>query len=262
MLRSRTDEEWRSVVLNQGFGDRQRRYWRGVDVSHFDWQTRNPVVSVREAELVSRIALRSGERFLEIGCGEGANLHHLRHDGALRFGIDFSAAKASFAHHATAAHTMTADAARLPFGDAAFEVVLIRDVLHHIDAPAAVLAEAHRVLRPGGRLWLIEPNVRSPLILLQLALISAERGALRSTPAYLGNLVEGAGLRIVRRGHEHPLPLERVLLHPRRGLPSLAASALVNRGLRLVDAAARKLLPKHIWMYLLFEAVRPEEPHA
>jgi SAM-dependent methyltransferase len=245
--------------MNREFGERQRRYWRGVDISRFEWQTQNPVVARREAELVGRVVLAPGDRLLEIGCGEGANLHHLRHAGAVCFGIDFSAAKADFARRATAAHTVTADGARLPFRDGGFDVVLIRDVLHHVPEPAAVLAEARRVLRPGGRLWLVEPNVRSPLIWLQVALIPAERGVLRSTVERLRALVESAGLRVLDQISAHPLPLERGLLHPSLGAASLARSRLVERALDLVDAAAHRWLPRAAWMYLIFEATRPED---
>lgn len=39
----------------------------------------------------------------------------------------------------------------LPFPDATFEAVLVVDVLEHVDDPAHLVAEIHRVLRPGGR---------------------------------------------------------------------------------------------------------------
>jgi SAM-dependent methyltransferase len=50
-----------------------------------------------------------------------------------------------------------ADAHHLPFADAAFDNVVGLDVLHHFNHPVAVLREAARVLRPGGRLVLVEP---------------------------------------------------------------------------------------------------------
>jgi hypothetical protein len=114
------------------------------------------------------------------------------------------------------------------------------------------------VLRPGGRLLLVEPNERSLLVLIQALVIPAERGVLRSTAARLRRLLEDAGLRIERHTTEHPFPVERVLLHPTLGAPSLARSSLVARALGAVDALARHLLPARTWMYLVFEAIRPE----
>jgi SAM-dependent methyltransferase len=49
------------------------------------------------------------------------------------------------------------DLARIPVDDARFDHVLLTQVLEHIPEPAKVLAELHRVLRPGGTLWLTAP---------------------------------------------------------------------------------------------------------
>lgn len=51
------------------------------------------------------------------------------------------------------------DAHRLPFRDAAFGNVVLFDVLHHLAVPRRFLAEAVRVLRPGGRIVVCEPAV-------------------------------------------------------------------------------------------------------
>jgi SAM-dependent methyltransferase len=241
-------------MLGRTFEKLQRSYWRSADEVRFHWQTRNPVLATREAALIRRVELSAGDRLLEIGCGEGANLHHLRAAGVHRFGVDYSGAKAAFARKATDAHTVTADAGQLPFGDGSFDAVLIRDVLHHIADVGAVLAEARRVLRAGGKLTLVEPNRASPLILLQAALIPAERGVLRSTAAHLESLLTGAGFRVSRRTHEQPFPLERILLHPTLGLPSLGTRPVVAGLLAMGDAIARRLLPERIWMYFVFEA--------
>jgi ubiquinone/menaquinone biosynthesis C-methylase UbiE len=47
---------------------------------------------------------------------------------------------------------MQADAAKLPFMDGSFDVVVSRFAVHHFEEPAVQVAEMRRVLRPGGRL--------------------------------------------------------------------------------------------------------------
>jgi SAM-dependent methyltransferase len=48
--------------------------------------------------------------------------------------------------------TVRANATRLPFAEATFDAAMLVSMLHHVDGPAQALAEAKRVLRPGGRL--------------------------------------------------------------------------------------------------------------
>ena len=66
------------------------------DVVHLDWLTCHPYVARREREILSRVTMPPG-RFLEIGAGEGANLHHLaeRADGTSVWGLELSTAKVS-----------------------------------------------------------------------------------------------------------------------------------------------------------------------
>jgi SAM-dependent methyltransferase len=51
------------------------------------------------------------------------------------------------------------DAHALPFRDGAFGGIAMLDVLHHLVSPATFFEEAARVLRPGGRLAMIEPGI-------------------------------------------------------------------------------------------------------
>lgn len=239
--------------------DLQREHHREADAEHFRWQTEAPFFSSTEAALLEAVSVRPGERFLEMGCGEGGNLHHLagRTRGALRVGVDFSCPKAAFARRATGSEIAVADAARLPFADRSFDAVLIRDLLHHLPDRTRALAEAHRVLRPGGRLTLVEPNRRAPLVLLQAALVRAERGLLASSVEQLQRELDAAGFRVLRFAACQPFPIARVLLHPRLGTARLASHAPVRALLEGVDALLSRLVPPSAWLYLTFQAERP-----
>lgn len=59
-------------------------------------------------------------------------------------------------------HARRVAAEALPFADGEVGALVLFDVLHHIATPAAFFAEASRVLRPGGRVVLLEPFI-SPL---------------------------------------------------------------------------------------------------
>ena len=54
---------------------------------------------------------------------------------------------------------LAADAQRLPFAADSFDNIVLFDVLHHIPVPRHFLAEAGRVLRPEGRLIMMEPAI-------------------------------------------------------------------------------------------------------
>jgi SAM-dependent methyltransferase len=56
-------------------------------------------------------------------------------------------------------HDRQMDAESLPFEPRSVGALVLFDVLHHVAAPRAFLAEADRVLRPGGRIVLVEPYV-------------------------------------------------------------------------------------------------------
>jgi SAM-dependent methyltransferase len=53
----------------------------------------------------------------------------------------------------------TADAQALPFQDASFNNIVLLDVLHHVENPSLFFAEAARVLRPSGRIVMLEPAI-------------------------------------------------------------------------------------------------------
>ena len=54
---------------------------------------------------------------------------------------------------------VVSDAQSLPFKDQSFENIIAIDLFHHVERPIRLLREACRVLKPGGRLILLEPGI-------------------------------------------------------------------------------------------------------
>lgn len=109
--------------------------------------------------------LRNGQsqRLLSVGCGRGADALRYAHLGFDVHGIDVSPRAIELAEAAAQRHDLTdraqfsvQPAEALGFEDASFDVVVGVNVLHHLDAPAAI-REAARVLRPGGTAIFKEP---------------------------------------------------------------------------------------------------------
>jgi SAM-dependent methyltransferase len=102
-----------------------------------------------------RDLLGSGEgRCLDLGCGTGQNFAALRATGRTVVGLDYSADQLRLARSRAAGGEalVRGDAAALPFADGAFDSVVTVWLSTDVDDFAAVLAEAARVLRPGGNL--------------------------------------------------------------------------------------------------------------
>lgn len=74
-----------------------------------------------------------------------------------------------------------ANAQSLPFADGSFDNIVMVDVLHHLGRPKLFFAEAERVLRPGGRVLMIEPGI-TPISWLFYALLHDEPVRMRVDP--------------------------------------------------------------------------------
>jgi ubiquinone/menaquinone biosynthesis C-methylase UbiE len=100
--------------------------------------------------------LRRAPRVLEVGCGTGKWLADLSPVAGAAYGLDLSAGMLRQAQERGAAlRLVRGRAGRLPFAAASFDLVYCVNAIHHFARPRAWLAEARRLLRPGGRLAVI-----------------------------------------------------------------------------------------------------------
>lgn len=238
------------AVGSDDFDQVQRDYFEEAEVERFRWITGAPGFAETEDALLAPLAARLDSPCLEIGCGEGNNLVRFA-EGRRCTGVDLFPKKLHFAAgELSGCRFAAADAARLPFADASFRSVFVRDLLHHVPEPRAVLEEVCRVLAPGGVLCLLEPNGRNPLVWLQTRIVPAEAGARDFSPDVVRGLLAGLPFEDVEVEARQPMPLRRAVLHYERGLPGLGESRAALAVLGAAEAALGALLPRSRWTYV------------
>jgi SAM-dependent methyltransferase len=102
--------------------------------------------------VAQRVVVEELTPVLDVGCGEGELARHL--PAGAWVGLDSSAEMLARAPEPK----FSGEATELPFSDSEFGAVALLYVLYHLPEPAAALAEAHRVLRPGGLIAVAAPS--------------------------------------------------------------------------------------------------------
>jgi len=116
--------------------------------------------------LRSRLPL-GGARVADVGCGDGGLARMMSRAGARVIGIDCATGQLARARQAPQAGDeayLAAVGEALPLADGSLDIVVYFNALHHVavERQDAALAEAARVLRPGGILCVVEPVAEGP----------------------------------------------------------------------------------------------------
>ncbi len=117
--------------------------------------------------LLRLIEPKKGERIADIACGSGFFSHAFAEKGAAVHGVDISPELIAFAKKqaGSKAEFTASNAEHMPFlPDASFDAATIVLAIQNMEKPGDVLKECRRILKPGGRLYLVmnHPTFRVP----------------------------------------------------------------------------------------------------
>ena len=151
----------RAAKVNQLFARIAGRYDLINDLQSLGLHRRWKRLVIRKAEV------RAGERALDLCCGTGDLAFGLARAGAQATGLDFTAPMLEVARAkkrlGTNPEFISADATKIPFPDASFDIVTVGYGLRNLTSWETGLSEMVRVARPGGRLLVLDfgkPNNR------------------------------------------------------------------------------------------------------
>jgi len=181
---------------------------------------------------VATVAVRPGERGLDVCSGTGDLAFALQTAGATVVGVDFCApmlqratVKPASGIDAPPPRFGCADAMALPFAAATFDFATVAFGIRNVAEPRVALREMARVVRPGGRVVVLEfTKPRVPV------LAGAYRFYFRRILPWLGGLLNGARTEAYRYLHDS------VMAFPERDafLDVMRASGLQNPRFQLL----------------------------
>ena len=183
-------------------------------------QTWDPEAYARDGAFVHALAggvvewldAKPGEQVLDLGCGDGQLTARIAAGGIEIRGVDASPAMVAAARQ----RGITAEEAQaesLPFPDATFDAVFSNAVLHWVHGQDAMMAEVHRVLKPGGR-FVAEMGGHGNVAAIHVALLAVlEKHGYASVEKGVNYYPTPAAY--TRRLERHGFMVERIALIPR-----------------------------------------------
>jgi SAM-dependent methyltransferase len=112
---------------------------------------------------------RPGNTFLDVACGTGALVHLAKRAGLHAIGVDISEVAVRIASNRVERAITVGAGEYLPFASASFDYVTNMGSLEHFVEPLLGVREMMRVLKPGGRAFILVPNTFSLLTNIWIA---------------------------------------------------------------------------------------------
>jgi SAM-dependent methyltransferase len=110
----------------------------------------------RRLDLIRRYVALDGASILDVGCGIGTYVRKLQEVSPRVYGIDIDAARVRRGEDLRSLSLAVSE--RLPFANGSFDMVLLNEVIEHVQNDKQTLLDACRVVRPGGHVVVYAPN--------------------------------------------------------------------------------------------------------
>jgi len=183
---------------------------------------------------------KPGERILDLGCGDGQLTMRIAATGAIVFGVDNSAEMVRAAR-SRGVDAQEASAEALPYASSRFDAVFSNAALHWVRDQDAMMAEVHRVLKPGGR-FVAEMGGHGNIAAIRVALM-----AVLARHGY-GDREDGVNYYptpdgYTRRLQRHGFKVEQIALIPR---PTPLAESGMAGWLRTFRRGVLESLPETV----------------
>jgi ubiquinone/menaquinone biosynthesis C-methylase UbiE len=193
--------------------------------------------------------IKENSRLLEIGCGAGNLLVQASAQGGFPVALDLSMQALTFVRSRLQLLETVKDLAclqsigeQLPFADGSFDLILLSEVVEHLESPQLSILEASRVLRPGGRLLVTTPNYRSFWPIMEWMVdrskmappMGGEQHISRFYPSTLYSLMTGSGLDVEYSGTIYGLSPFLSLFSLQRAMQRLGRELKSRSGLGMI----------------------------
>lgn len=133
---------------------------RYQDIQVCGGSTSQPLSLAKRLRLV-RKHLKGKGRFLDCGCGSGGYVAALIQEGAAdAYGVEFSSDNVAAAHQNETLRNRVSqgDIEALNYESNTWDYAMLNEVLEHVPNDRKAVAEAYRILKPGGLLFVFSPN--------------------------------------------------------------------------------------------------------
>ena len=186
--------------------------------------------------LIGRIKMVAGDRpikVLDVGCGTGVFAERIRRaiPSARVWGVDLVSdmliqGAERWQRHEADVQPVQGDSERLPFAEGAFDFVTCANSFHHYPHQDRAVAEMHRVLKPGGRLMIVDGYRDAPWgwFIYDVCVANVEGAVHHASSRTMRALFDQAGLRAVAqrvyRGFAPFLLTEALGADPVSAIPS------------------------------------------
>ncbi len=109
----------------------------------------------RRLDMIRHFAPLADQSVLDIGCGIGTYVRQFEAHGARAFGVDIEFDRLEHGHNLKLAQAVSE---RAPFPANTFDMALLHEVIEHVADDRQTIAEAVRIVKPGGRVIIFAPN--------------------------------------------------------------------------------------------------------